>query len=473
MHLAPVYTRTSTAGGGVRSEALFGLYAAERDTLDGPVVRRRLMPFSSYREWPDGRSTTTVLPPLGLTQRTEVGTMSYLVPIYVFFAGPHPTRPGVSNWSLGTIFGLLARRQDEATQLGWFPFIGQFENVLGYEEVSFVAWPFFVRTVRSGRRSLHAPLPFLSFVEGGGEESFRLWPLYGHVEWKGRYERWFWLWPIFHLHRNGLSGGDEVPEVKWMVWPLYGRSRRGTFRSDSVLWPFFGWATDSESGFRAWDGPWPFVRFQWGGPPELPRRRRVWPLWSHFRGDGLEAWNALWPIFHHRIETTSEYTRRGTFVLPFYRGWDRVDGRTAARSSYRLLWPLFERERGIEGRDRTAIGALSPLGRNPFVEYHYAWLWELWSTIETERGRSERALAALWVRERDDAEDRRSLSGLWARRTYTDGDARVSETSLLFGLVRWRSDPRSGTTALAPAFPGPGWPAERAAAPMEGSAEDR
>ena len=66
----------------------------------------------------------------------------------------------------------------------------------------------------------------------------------------------------------------------------------------------------------------------------------------------------------------------------------------------------------------------------------------------------------LWRREKDRDEDRRSLSMVWARRDYSVAGAPVRETSLLLGLVRWRSGP-NGFGFLQPAFPGPGWPLER------------
>jgi hypothetical protein len=67
----------------------------------------------------------------------------------------------------------------------------------------------------------------------------------------------------------------------------------------------------------------------------------------------------------------------------------------------------------------------------------------------------------LWRREKDAAEDRRSFSFLWAHRTYSTEKERVRETSLLFGLFRWRSGDESGFDMLPPAMPGPGWPLER------------
>jgi hypothetical protein len=77
----------------------------------------------------------------------------------------------------------------------------------------------------------------------------------------------------------------------------------------------------------------------------------------------------------------------------------------------------------------------------------------------------ERAWLGLYRREKDAAEDRRYLSVLWSKRRYVEDGEPISETSLLFGFLRWRSRPSDSLELLRPAFPGPGWPIERAAAP--------
>ena len=95
------------------------------------------------------------------------------------------------------------------------------------------------------------------------------------------------------------------------------------------------------------------------------------------------------------------------------------------------------------------------------MDDHYAWIYELFA-VETEGSvRRERAWGNLWHREVDEFEDREYLMGLWSRRRYGDPGARTSETSLLFGLLRWRSAPNEGIDWLSPAFPGPGWPARQ------------
>jgi hypothetical protein len=50
---------------------------------------------------------------------------------------------------------------------------------------------------------------------------------------------------------------------------------------------------------------------------------------------------------------------------------------------------------------------------------------------------------------------------LWSQRKFTDGADHVRETSILFGLLRWRSSRERGFEMMRPALPGPGWPVLR------------
>jgi hypothetical protein len=99
----------------------------------------------------------------------------------------------------------------------------------------------------------------------------------------------------------------------------------------------------------------------------------------------------------------------------------------------------------------------------------YAWLWELYTFEHGEGISRHRSWLGIWRREKDRDEDRKYLSGLWSRRKYTLGGEPVRETSLFFGLLRWRSGPEGLGGLMPPAFPGPGWPLAR----MPSSAELR
>jgi hypothetical protein len=82
----------------------------------------------------------------------------------------------------------------------------------------------------------------------------------------------------------------------------------------------------------------------------------------------------------------------------------------------------------------------------------------IWEWEQEPAYRRERAVLGLYRHERGRGEDRRSLSGLWADRRYELDGQPTHETSLLFGLLRWRVTEGEGFAMLRPAFPGPGWP---------------
>ena len=73
----------------------------------------------------------------------------------------------------------------------------------------------------------------------------------------------------------------------------------------------------------------------------------------------------------------------------------------------------------------------------------------------------ERSWLGIWRREKDADEDRKYFSGLWAQREYSRRGERVTETSFLFGLLRYRRSRADGLQLLPPGLPGPGWPRER------------
>ena len=251
--------------------------------------------------------------------------------------------------------------------------------------------------------------------------------------------------------------------------PLFGTTKRGDTRSYSALWPFFSYASNRTNGFWALDGPWPIVRVLEPGDTGGPTRRRFWPFFSYYEGDGLTSRWYLWPIINLRTEDYADVTKRTTNVFPFWHSWTRED-QVEGRSTFRRLWPLVRHETSERGTF-FAVLALNPAWRLDFVDEHYAWLYQLY-TRRTDRDRlRERTWLGLWRRERDKDEDRRALSFLWAQRDYTERGRRLRDTSFLFGLLRFRSREGEGLEWLRPAAPGPGWPLERVPSSITAASE--
>lgn len=472
-NLAPLYSSHSTAGGVPEVEALGGVALFRQDPVTGERRYWAVRPLVSNRFEPDGDRFAWFLPPLGfIDDRVTKGrNVAQFLPIARY--ATETREDGTSTWSLLVLPGIYwAKHADGEMQRAFFPFFADLKSFLSFDRLRFFLFPLWVRTERYGRTTDYFLWPFFSVSRGTGGTGFRAWPLFGVNRWEGRYDRKYALWPIFHWQTNDIQYGEDQTQHSWMVWPLIGRARRGPASNTTVLWPLFGYTTDPETGFWAWDGPWPLVVFQ-GGDPDRAVRRRVWPVFSYFKGGGLTSRWWIWPIFNHRTEEYIDGDREATYVLPFWRSYRRhrevvemggvpiqpEDG-PPGTERFRKLWPLGK-VRSAPGESDVAVVDLNPFQELEFVDEHYSWLWELYTREARADQVRSRSWLGLWRREKDADEDRRSLSALWSARSYTRAGRRAEERSWLLGLVRYRTVEGQGTTLLAPAFPGPGWPMAR------------
>jgi hypothetical protein len=465
VHLAPFYSRLNTGDGGVEVEALGGLVQRRRDAETGRFESATVGPLWSVDVEENGNWVSHFLVPLGRSSDHGDRGMSVLFPVYYWRKAARAD--GSKEWSLLALPGVLIRANDRhGTEVGWFPVYGRFTNFLTFDHLCFFLWPLYAHSERSERVTHHVLFPLVAWTRGGGETSHRLFPLYGRTRREGRYDRTFVLWPLLQFQRNNLGGGGEEPEDVWWVFPFMGRKTRGSYQATTLLWPFFGYARDPRGDFLAFDAPWPLIRYQRG--PDDIFHARVWPFWSHWRGDGIENWSYLWPIVHRRRERGSLMERDSLFVVPLWQSWERRDLVSGESSSWHKLFPLFQHEREGEWT-RGSFPTLDPFWKNELIDRHFSWMWKLFEWEEEGPMRRERSLLGLWKRECDAGEDRQSFAGLWSRRRYTGDRAGkrvgVTETSLLFGLLRWRVTEEEGFDMLPSAFPGPGWPAERRRGP--------
>lgn len=474
LNLAPLVSRYSAAGGDSELEALGGIVVTRRDAFTGQRSYWAVRPLVSNRYAPDGDGFTWFLPPFGFakTDASERSAVGQFLPIARY--AERELESGFQEWSLLVLPSLYwAKREDGSIQRALFPFAGLVEHFFSFDRAQFVLFPLWLRTERHGRTTDHLLFPIFTWSRGAGGNAWRVWPLAGVNRWDGRYVRRFFLWPFFHMQSNGLQLPKSERQHSWFVFPLIGRSTRGAAHSTSVLWPFFGYTKDPDTGFWAWDGPWPLVVFQ-GGDPERATRQRVWPFYSRYEGDGLVNYWHPWPLVNRRHETYDDGEKSSFFVVPFWRSYDRryngpgadVDARAAPTSRagvehWRKFWPLFRYRSGPES-GLIAFPDLNPFMELEFLDEHYAWLWELYSRATTLDTLRTRSWLGLWRRERDRDEDRRALSVLWSARDYTRAGHATHERSWLFGLVRYRVTEGRGFTFLRPAFPGPGWPLQRA-----------
>jgi hypothetical protein len=499
VHLAPLWTQASTADGRIEREALGGMYLERRFRATEELEVRALKPLLAWRQVGPEEQKTEFLAPLGYWRVKADSEWGLFLPIFYWRAAPvdwaaeakgEPLPEGAPAREIDLLLlpGLIwSKNARGANKVGFFPIYGELDKFLTWDRVRFVFFPLYV-SARRGDSTMHNVLfPVFGWKRGGSGSHWRVWPIVGRNSKPNHHERWFVLWPIFHWHVEGLWKEPANRRRSFAILPLYGRTAVGTYRAHSFLWPFFGYAYDPRGGaasagdesandagaqasdgatrpFWAWDGPWPLVRLQGGGlDPAAQKRTRVWPFYSHFEGDGLEWDSYAWPLVHRRREDTPGYSRASFYVLPIYQSWrlERPADSGAARvETWQRVWPLWRSERRDSWR-RHATLSLDPLMRSSVIDFHYGWLWELMAWESDGPVQRERAWLGLYRRESTGAETRWSFSGLWSERSFESGTGRVSETSLLFGLLRWRSGPKdSDPGLLRPAFPGPGWPRE-------------
>jgi hypothetical protein len=459
--IAPLYSEYSTGGGGVETEAFGGAVRVRHSRPDGPWSQWALRPLVIQDREAGGDTLTRFLTPFGYVKNRGDEYVWQLTPITRYER--HVTSDGQVEWTLLTLPGIYwSRRADGRILRAWFPFGGVTESFLSYDRIEFVLFPLWTKTVRSGVTTHHYLWPFFAITTGVGGTCGHVWPFYGVSSYEGRYDKRYWLWPFFHYQEDDLQLTPEKRERMWMCWPFFGRTTRGTSTSTTILWPFFGTASDPSTGFWAYDAPWPFIE-RMEAPKDAVSRTRFWPLYSHYNGYGLDSKWYLWPIINIAHEEYEHSVKNSVYVIPFWQHWKRVDD-DAGVFRYEKLWPVYQREGREDSEKHFAFPALNPLWRTPEIDEMYAWIWELWTRDQNHEIVRERSWLGLWRRERDAFEDRRSLSFLWARRAYRTADEKLRETSLLFGLLRWRIGEKSGFELMAPAFPGPGWPLERAGA---------
>jgi hypothetical protein len=456
-HLAPIFTEISRGGGGTELEAFGGIVRIRRPQPGGPHEQFALRPLVIVDRTPKGETLSHFLTPFG-TSKTSGGEYFWqLLPIARYQRNINDK--GVLEWTFLSLPGIYwARRADGRTLRAVFPFGGVLEDFLSYDRIVFVLFPLYAKVERHGRTTYSFLFPVFAFTRGEGGSGWRIWPIYGTSKLDGTYERSFFLWPIFSWQKNYRRQPQGKEETKWMVFPLVGQARRDTYSSTTVLWPFFGWAEDEQTDFWSWDGPWPLVRLH-HDPQTGTFRTRFWPFYSRYQGDGLDSTWYLYPIINHRTEEYSEAHKDSLYVLPFWQSWVRDDV-TTGRTSFTKLWPFFQVERGGDQVSKSAFPALIPLWRTPEIDDMYAWIYELYRRERDHDVVHERSWLGIYRREKDAQEDRVSIAGLWARRRSGPGRA-TTETSVLFGLLRWRKTASGSLEWLPPAIPGPGWPLKR------------
>lgn len=445
-HTLPGWETAEALGGAIRHEAdaaathwaLSPLWWIER-RADGSNEADFLFAFGRYFDEPEREMTSWRLFPLGWwrSERRSDGIRD-------------------TDWSL-LMWLIGGGDSEDGENYFWvFPFGGKGRNVLSYDEFRFVLWPLWIQSKKDGRTATHWLWPLFGKQEGS-EKGWRFFPFYGRSEVPGKYRRSFWLWPMLNFAEDGLD--LEHPRKGWLAFLIGGHVEQGDFEANSVLWPFFTWEKQPSRGHRSFT-IWPLVRFQ---TTEADGRtvRRVIPFWLHYEDPDTEYRSVLFPFFWWRKDQLALGGERESWygVPLFYSSRTQWDDGTHAEHT--RMWPVFSEK--VERDGASTVRILDPgipaVIQPETLSRNFGFLYEVWSDRRPAQPapvqRMRRGWLGLWRDVEGSGHRRRSFAGIGGEWNEPDGTA---HTALLFGLLRWRTDPDGTRSLETPAFPGPGWP---------------
>jgi len=314
----------------------------------------------------------------------------------------------------------------------WFPLGGTMVNRFGQDRLSWVLFPFYARFEKRGVVTTAAPWPLLRWSEGGGQSGFALWPLYGETRRADGGSERYALWPLVYHREMPVDGNTSERAVNRGFLPFYASDVAPGYRSETWLWPFFGYVDRSAPfQYRANNYLWPL----WVQGRGDDRRVNRWaPFYSHSVIKGTEKHWVLWPLWRRQRWPDGAIEQTRTQVL-FALYHDTVQrSRTTpslAPARKRHLWPVFSE--WDNGAGRRQVQVLSPL--EVFLphseEVRQAWS-PLFSVYRYER--------------QSDGASRHSL--LWDGVTYRSAPG-AQEREWHFGpLLGFASRPEAGRVAL-------------------------
>jgi hypothetical protein len=352
-----------------------------------------------------------------------------------------------TEWGLRPLFYWTENERDALERLEFLYPLGKYEvkegNTKGYlfplsnyrdqefdgkKKWNFQFFPFFIGENEEGE-NYYGVFPFFGTLldrYGKDEIRFFLWPLYGKSTVEGDWTTDV-LWPFF-----SFTGGERKKGFR--VWPFYGQKEEfGVSSSEFILWPIFvnrRKDLDTDDPMREW-AIFPFYISRASNTFES--ETYLWPLFTHAKEErsGFEQWDLLWPLFRifegenlYGIRFFILYgykekgeSKRGYVLYPLFRYWeDRIGDRE--QKAYFIFFSRIE-----TSEDQQGVEEERSLGIFPFFDY------------EREKGGHE-AFSTLYLLPLKDEGLERNIFPLFRfYRWRKDPEENIS-SSLFWGLYR-------------------------------------
>jgi hypothetical protein len=353
----------------------------------------RIRPFLWLRQrrgpTPDDRAD--ILYPLAAS-RWEEGYQSFRLLLFTYRTSPRPGAahpagqpPPPAEWtSRFTLMPFVAYRRspERGRSLSVFPFWLDEEGLLGYQRVSALLFPAYLRLEEPGIERHFYGFPFVSRVTGARGSGFRLWPVYGETHITGQRHTRYVAWP-FHIRSRQLVPGYGWEERR-IDLPAFAAIDGAGRRSRSYGLLAYLHTVDERTASESTGAPWPFVVRERGLGEDEYRTWRLFPFYGRSQHGGVSSRFYAWPAYRTKVQDVEDfYYQRRDVGLVLWRQ-QAVDSRISGRQEQLLtVFPALRSQRE-DGRRFGQVPALadSLLPRNRGVLALWAPLYGLvrWDT---------------------------------------------------------------------------------------------
>ena len=278
----------------------------------------------------------------------------------------------------------------------FFPVYGNVSHLLGYDKISFVLFPIWLRTERMNESGEAWLWPLINWDSGPRYDKLRIFPFYAYHHRFGQLEYKSVLWPLWHTTE---SKSVKNPGGGWLFWPLLGHTyyEKPQRSAWSMIWPLFQVENfkfnDREDGDSDGFGincPWPVFQYkrnirEWWMHEETRWQLYIWPLWGRREKEHSSYSFYLWPLGAHRKVEEHGSVTEFIWALPLYWSKDAWDRNGEKEETYWNAWPFVSYFRD---REKCEIRSLDiwPFRNFPIVKRNFDSFWTLFRYQSNERG---------------------------------------------------------------------------------------
>jgi hypothetical protein len=425
------------ATGATTTSQTFGPLMAERHGPDG-AVQKVWRPVLLHQAQGQKSSTHFLYPLLSWQRDGEYSSFTFFQLIN------HRRSVGSQGQAQRTfdVWPFYFSRQTgdpDSSYRALMPVAGTIKHRFGKDELNWVAFPLYFHVQQKGRHTRYTPWPFIRQIDGAGHHGFEFWPLFGRRARENDYREQFCLWPLVYRQERNLA--EPTPDVKFGVLPFYTRDTGPGYINENYLWPFFGYSDRTQpKRYHETRYFWPLA-VQGRGDDRFVNR---WaPLYSRSVVKGYDKTWLLWPLVRHaEWQDPGIAHERNQFLYFLYWSHEqRSLTNPAAASAYKKhLWPLLSV--WDNGAGRRQLQLLSPLEvffpNNEPIRQLYSPLFAVYRL--DQRGPDDVRWSFLWSlvsRKRTPEAREFHLGPLFSTRR----DAAGERIALGHGLLSWRRAP--------------------------------